>query len=148
MCLLLTKLSLSPSGQEQTLSLRRSQYIKAKVNTSHHLKKVDDTRGALEKSQRMGAKKEEELAEFHQELQELERAWRDYERHAQEELTNRKADIQLEEEQVIRETPQHNIKRDLRQQQHASNTWQHNMVATQHGSSTTWYQHITWYKHY
>uniref|UniRef100_A0A8C7LVV2 Structural maintenance of chromosomes protein n=1 Tax=Oncorhynchus mykiss TaxID=8022 RepID=A0A8C7LVV2_ONCMY len=87
---------------EQTLSLRRSQYIKAKVNTSHHLKKVDDTRGALEKSQRMGAKKEEELAEFHQELQELERAWRDYERHAQEELTNRKADIQLEEEQLER----------------------------------------------
>uniref|UniRef100_A0AAZ3QS05 Structural maintenance of chromosomes protein n=1 Tax=Oncorhynchus tshawytscha TaxID=74940 RepID=A0AAZ3QS05_ONCTS len=89
-------------GQEQTLSLRRSQYIKAKVNTSHHLKKVDDTRGALEKSQRMGAKKEEELAEFHQELQELERAWRDYERHAQEELTDRKADIQLEEEQLER----------------------------------------------
>uniref|UniRef100_A0A8C8GE76 SMC hinge domain-containing protein n=1 Tax=Oncorhynchus tshawytscha TaxID=74940 RepID=A0A8C8GE76_ONCTS len=87
---------------EQTLSLRRSQYIKAKVNTSHHLKKVDDTRGALEKSQRMGAKKEEELAEFHQELQELERAWRDYERHAQEELTDRKADIQLEEEQLER----------------------------------------------
>uniref|UniRef100_A0A8C7LVQ5 Structural maintenance of chromosomes protein n=1 Tax=Oncorhynchus kisutch TaxID=8019 RepID=A0A8C7LVQ5_ONCKI len=89
-------------GQEQTLSLRRSQYIKAKVNTSHHLKKVDDTHGALEKSQRMGAKKEEELAEFHQELQELERAWRDYERHAQEELTDRKADIQLEEEQLER----------------------------------------------
>uniref|UniRef100_A0A8C7LIW0 Structural maintenance of chromosomes protein n=1 Tax=Oncorhynchus kisutch TaxID=8019 RepID=A0A8C7LIW0_ONCKI len=87
---------------EQTLSLRRSQYIKAKVNTSHHLKKVDDTHGALEKSQRMGAKKEEELAEFHQELQELERAWRDYERHAQEELTDRKADIQLEEEQLER----------------------------------------------
>ncbi|XP_052322255.1 structural maintenance of chromosomes protein 1B isoform X2 [Oncorhynchus keta] len=89
-------------GQEQTLSLRRSQYIKAKVNTAHHLKKVDDTRGALEKSQRMGAKKEEELAEFHQELQELERAWRDYERHAQEELTDRNADIQLEEEQLER----------------------------------------------
>uniref|UniRef100_A0A674EX09 Structural maintenance of chromosomes protein n=1 Tax=Salmo trutta TaxID=8032 RepID=A0A674EX09_SALTR len=89
-------------GQEQTLSLRRSQYIKAKVNTAHHLKKVDDTRGALEKGQRMGAKKEEELAEFHQELQELERAWRDYERHAQEELTDRGADIQLEEEQLER----------------------------------------------
>uniref|UniRef100_A0A674EX54 Structural maintenance of chromosomes protein n=1 Tax=Salmo trutta TaxID=8032 RepID=A0A674EX54_SALTR len=87
---------------EQTLSLRRSQYIKAKVNTAHHLKKVDDTRGALEKGQRMGAKKEEELAEFHQELQELERAWRDYERHAQEELTDRGADIQLEEEQLER----------------------------------------------
>ncbi|CAB1322747.1 unnamed protein product [Coregonus sp. 'balchen'] len=89
-------------GQEQTLSLRRSQYIKAKVNTAHHLKKVDDAGGALQKGQRTRAKKKEELAEFHQELLELERAWRDYERHAQEEWANRGTDIQLEEEQLER----------------------------------------------
>uniref|UniRef100_A0A6Q2YEA5 Structural maintenance of chromosomes protein n=1 Tax=Esox lucius TaxID=8010 RepID=A0A6Q2YEA5_ESOLU len=87
---------------EQALSLRRPQYIKAKVNTSHHQKKVDDVGVALLKSQRIEAKKEEELAEFRQDLQQLETVWRDYERHAQEEGAHLRADIQLEQDQVNR----------------------------------------------
>ncbi|KAL0968626.1 hypothetical protein UPYG_G00269310 [Umbra pygmaea] len=87
-------------GHEQTLSLRRPQYIKAKVNTSHHRKKVDTACGALQKSQGMEARKEQELAELKQELQELEKAWVDYERHAQEDVASHGADIQLEQEQL------------------------------------------------
>uniref|UniRef100_A0A669DUT2 Structural maintenance of chromosomes protein n=1 Tax=Oreochromis niloticus TaxID=8128 RepID=A0A669DUT2_ORENI len=49
---------------EQILSQSRSQYIKAKVNTSHHIKKAEDLRDALKKSQRMFSVKEQELEDY------------------------------------------------------------------------------------
>ncbi|XP_067090421.1 structural maintenance of chromosomes protein 1B [Osmerus mordax] len=93
-------------AQEQTLSLRRPQYIKAKVNTSHHMKKAAEARGALQKCQRLMTKKEEELADYRQDLDKLERAWRNYERKVQEERSSCGVDITLEDEQVTVILPQ------------------------------------------
>ncbi|XP_071375604.1 structural maintenance of chromosomes protein 1B [Centroberyx affinis] len=87
-------------AQEQILSLRRPQYIKVKVNTSHHMKKAEEVRAALQKGRKLRAMKEEELAESRREIAELERAWRSYERQVQEEGASRGGDIQLEEEQL------------------------------------------------
>ncbi|KAM4619154.1 structural maintenance of chromosomes protein 1B [Polymixia lowei] len=86
--------------QEQTLSLRRPQYIKAKVNTSHHAKKAEEARAALQKSLRLRAVKEGEQAQVRQEMAELEKAWKSYERQAEEERVSHSRDIQLEADQL------------------------------------------------
>lgn len=90
----------SSRSQEETLNHQRPQYIRAKVNTSHHQRKVDETRTSLLKSQKQEAKKEQELQELETELQELERAWRVYEREIEERAAQRGEDVHLEEAQV------------------------------------------------
>lgn len=93
-------LTLSLSAQEHSLSQSRSQYIKAKVNTSHHKKKAVEVRDALRKSQKLMAIKEQELAEERQEIVELERTWKIYERQLQEKRASCRTDIELNEDQV------------------------------------------------
>ncbi|XP_036962606.1 structural maintenance of chromosomes protein 1B isoform X2 [Acanthopagrus latus] len=88
--------------QEQIHSQCRSQYVKAKVNTSHHMKKAEKLRDALRKSQRLIVNKEQELAENQQEITELERAWRNYEKQVQEKGASRGRDIELDEDQLAR----------------------------------------------
>uniref|UniRef100_A0A669EZN1 Structural maintenance of chromosomes protein n=1 Tax=Oreochromis niloticus TaxID=8128 RepID=A0A669EZN1_ORENI len=88
--------------QEQILSQSRSQYIKAKVNTSHHIKKAEDLRDALKKSQRMFSVKEQELEEHQQENSELKRTWRNYEKQVQEQGAARGRDIELDMDQSER----------------------------------------------
>uniref|UniRef100_A0A8D3CQN5 Structural maintenance of chromosomes protein n=1 Tax=Scophthalmus maximus TaxID=52904 RepID=A0A8D3CQN5_SCOMX len=87
---------------EHALSHSRSQYIKAKVNTSHHTKKVGEVRGALKKSQNLLAMKEQQLAEGRQELTDLDRTWRNYERQVQQQGATHGRDIELEKDQVSR----------------------------------------------
>uniref|UniRef100_A0A667YJS6 Structural maintenance of chromosomes protein n=1 Tax=Myripristis murdjan TaxID=586833 RepID=A0A667YJS6_9TELE len=89
-------------AQEQILSLRQPQYIKVVVNTSHHMKKAEEVRAALQKGQKLMVKKKEELAESRQEIAELERAWKSYERQVQEEQAAQLRGIQLAEDQVGR----------------------------------------------
>ncbi|XP_070763568.1 structural maintenance of chromosomes protein 1B [Enoplosus armatus] len=89
-------------AQEHVLSQCRSQYIKAKVNTSHHMKKAEEVRDAVRKSQRLMANKEQELAEGRQEITELERTWKNYEKQAREKETSRGRDIELDEDQLER----------------------------------------------
>uniref|UniRef100_A0A3Q4MUB8 Structural maintenance of chromosomes protein 1B-like n=1 Tax=Neolamprologus brichardi TaxID=32507 RepID=A0A3Q4MUB8_NEOBR len=88
--------------QEQILSQSQSQYIKAKVNTSHHVKKADDLRDALKKSQRMFSIKEQELEEHQQEISQLKRSWRNYEKQVQEQGAARGRDIELDMDQSER----------------------------------------------
>ncbi|XP_044213194.1 structural maintenance of chromosomes protein 1B isoform X1 [Thunnus albacares] len=88
-------------AQEHVLSQSRSQYIKAKVNTSHHKKKAEGVRDALKKSQKLMALKEQELAEDRQEIAELERTWRKYEKQVRKESVSRR-DIELDEDQLER----------------------------------------------
>lgn len=90
----------SSRSQEETLSHQRPQYIRAKVNTSHHHRKAEEMRISLLKSQKQWAKKEQELQELETELAELERAWRVYEREIEEQAAQRGEDVQLEEAQV------------------------------------------------
>ncbi|XP_022611922.1 structural maintenance of chromosomes protein 1B-like [Seriola dumerili] len=87
-------------SQEHILSQTRSQYIKAKVNTSHHRKKAEEVRNALKKSQKLFAIKNQELAEGRQEIAELERTWRNYEKQQQQQAASRGRDIELEEDQL------------------------------------------------
>ncbi|XP_029290074.1 LOW QUALITY PROTEIN: structural maintenance of chromosomes protein 1B [Cottoperca gobio] len=89
-------------AQEHNLSQCRSQYIKAKVNTSHHTKKAEEVRDALRKSQKLKAIKEQELAEGRQEISELERTWRNYEKQVQEKGAALGRDIDLDEDQLER----------------------------------------------
>ncbi|XP_071347064.1 structural maintenance of chromosomes protein 1B isoform X2 [Trachinotus anak] len=89
-------------AQEHILSQSRSQYIRAKVNTSHHMKKAEKVRDALKKNQKLLAIKKKELAEGRQEIAELERTWRNYEKQVQQQATTRGRDIELEADQLER----------------------------------------------
>lgn len=64
------------------------------------MKKAEKLRDALRKSQRLIVNKEQELAENQQEITELERAWRNYEKQVQEKGASRGRDIELDEDQV------------------------------------------------
>ncbi|KAM7002632.1 structural maintenance of chromosomes protein 1B [Tautogolabrus adspersus] len=88
--------------QEHVQSQCRSQYIKAKVNTSHHMKKAQEVHDALRKSQKLMAIKEQEMAGGRQEIAELEMTWRSYEKQAQEMGDSRGRDIDLDEDQLER----------------------------------------------
>lgn len=82
------------------MSQHRSQYVKAKVNSSHHRKKVEEHEQALRKGQKLLAMMESELEEERQELAQLERAWRRYEKEVQEKGTSGGRDIELDGDQV------------------------------------------------
>ncbi|XP_034031732.1 structural maintenance of chromosomes protein 1B [Thalassophryne amazonica] len=90
------------SAQEHVLSQCRSQYVKAKINASHHMKKAEEMRSALKKSKILKAAKEQELAEGLQEVANLEQTWKNYERQVQEQEASRGRDIELQEEQLER----------------------------------------------
>ena len=103
--LLLTRMfwstfTLLHSGQEHILSQSRSQYIKAKVNTTHYTKKAEEIHHAVRKSRKLLANKEQELAEGRQEKAELERTWKNYEKQVQAEGTAGGRDIELDKDQV------------------------------------------------
>ncbi|XP_032378601.1 structural maintenance of chromosomes protein 1B [Etheostoma spectabile] len=87
-------------AQEHILSQCRSQYIKAKVNTSHHMKKAEEVRDALKKSQKLIASKEWELTAGRQEISELERTWKNYEKQIQEKGASLGRDVELDKDQL------------------------------------------------
>uniref|UniRef100_A0A7N8XW47 Structural maintenance of chromosomes protein n=1 Tax=Mastacembelus armatus TaxID=205130 RepID=A0A7N8XW47_9TELE len=89
-------------AQEHILSQSHSKYIKAKVNTSHHMKKIEEVRNTLKKSQKLLLIKEQKVAEGQQEMGELERTWRNYEKQVQEQEAARGEDVELDEDQVKR----------------------------------------------
>ncbi|KAK5866917.1 hypothetical protein PBY51_011450 [Eleginops maclovinus] len=89
-------------AQEHTLSQCRAHYIKAQVNTSHHMKKAMDLHAALRKIQKLIAIKEQELAEGQEEICELERTWRNYEKQTQEKAAALRKIIELDEDQFER----------------------------------------------
>ncbi|XP_041111222.1 structural maintenance of chromosomes protein 1B isoform X2 [Polyodon spathula] len=89
-------------AQEQALNQKRPQYIKAKVNTSHQIKKVEEAKSSLKKSEKQFSKKEQEIQELENELADLEKAWRDFERKVEEQTLTVGRDVQLEESQVKR----------------------------------------------
>uniref|UniRef100_A0A3P8SNH0 Structural maintenance of chromosomes 1B n=1 Tax=Amphiprion percula TaxID=161767 RepID=A0A3P8SNH0_AMPPE len=88
--------------QEHILTQSRSQYVKAKVNTSHHMKKAEEARCSLKKSQKLLTIKEQELAEDRQEIVELERTWKNYEKQVREQEATKRRDIELDEDQLER----------------------------------------------
>ncbi|XP_040019206.2 structural maintenance of chromosomes protein 1B [Gasterosteus aculeatus] len=87
-------------AQEHVLSQCQSQYIKAKVSTSHHMKKEKEACEALKKSQKLIAIKEQELAEERQEISELETIRRNYATQQKKKGTSMERVIELDEDQL------------------------------------------------
>lgn len=87
-------------AQEHVLSQCRSQYVRAKVNSSHHRKKVEEHQQALRKGQKLLAVTESDLEEERQEIAQLERAWKRYEKEVQEKSTTGGRHIELDRDQV------------------------------------------------
>ncbi|KAJ8381995.1 hypothetical protein SKAU_G00027730 [Synaphobranchus kaupii] len=90
------------TAQEKTLGLQRPQYIKAKVNTSHHERKAEEAHAALLKGHKQQHRKEQELEELRGELAELERAWSSFQRKVEEKGAARDISVQLEVAQLER----------------------------------------------
>ncbi|XP_034443413.1 structural maintenance of chromosomes protein 1B isoform X1 [Hippoglossus hippoglossus] len=89
-------------AHEHILSQARSQYIKAKVNTTHHMKKAEEVSYALKKGQSVLAIQKQDVAEGRREIAELDRTWKNYEEQAQQQGASHRRDIELEEDQLER----------------------------------------------
>uniref|UniRef100_A0A8C3SRS2 Structural maintenance of chromosomes protein n=1 Tax=Chelydra serpentina TaxID=8475 RepID=A0A8C3SRS2_CHESE len=85
---------------EASLNQKRPQYIKAKENTSHQVKKVDMAKKSLKDHEKHLAKQEQNIKELDAELTDVERSWRAYEKKVEEEMLQRRADVELEASQV------------------------------------------------
>ncbi|KAM9815022.1 structural maintenance of chromosomes protein 1B [Syngnathus typhle] len=86
-------------AQEHVLSQSRSHFVKTKVNTSHHLKKIAEFQVSAKKSQKVLGRTEEELAEAQQEKRELEKTWRFYEEQFRQQRMSLGGEVELDESQ-------------------------------------------------
>lgn len=85
---------------EAILSKKRPQYIKAKENTSHHLKKLDLSKKLITDNEKQCSKQEDDIRALEAELVDLDRAWRSLEKQMEEEMLHKGRDIELENSQV------------------------------------------------
>ncbi|XP_036276154.1 structural maintenance of chromosomes protein 1B [Pipistrellus kuhlii] len=86
---------------EALLSQKRPQYIKAKENTSHHLKKLDMAKKSVKDSEKQCSKQEDDIKALETELADLDIAWKSFEKHS-EEVLQKVRDIELEASQLDR----------------------------------------------
>lgn len=89
---------------EALLNQKRPQYIKAKENTSHHLKKLDVAKKSIKDSEKQCSKQEDDIKALETELVDLDGAWRSFEKHIEEEILHKGRDIELEASQVKKAT--------------------------------------------
>uniref|UniRef100_A0A2I3HCK4 Structural maintenance of chromosomes 1B n=1 Tax=Nomascus leucogenys TaxID=61853 RepID=A0A2I3HCK4_NOMLE len=87
---------------ETLLNQKRPQYIKAKENTSHHLKKLDVAKKSIKDSEKQCSKQEDDIKALETELADLDAAWRSFEKQIEEEMLHKKRDIELEASQLDR----------------------------------------------
>ncbi|XP_031753498.1 structural maintenance of chromosomes protein 1B isoform X2 [Xenopus tropicalis] len=85
--------------QEVSLSHLRPQFIKAKENTAHHLKKVETAKKNVANNEKQCHKLEQDKSELETEIEDIETAWRLFERKVEEDRQRRLGDIELEESQ-------------------------------------------------
>ncbi|XP_058597004.1 structural maintenance of chromosomes protein 1B isoform X4 [Neofelis nebulosa] len=87
---------------EALLNQKRPQYIKAKENTSHHLKKLDVAKKSIKDSEKQCSKQEDDIKALETELVDLDGAWRSFEKQVEEEILYKGRDIELEASQLDR----------------------------------------------
>ncbi|KAM4675560.1 structural maintenance of chromosomes protein 1B-like [Discoglossus pictus] len=87
-------------AQEMSLNHVRPQYIKAKENTSHHKKKIENATKSLNNNEKHCHKLEQEIHELETEMEDVQRAWRAFQKKVEEDLKSRQADVELEESQL------------------------------------------------
>ncbi|XP_031207586.1 structural maintenance of chromosomes protein 1B isoform X2 [Mastomys coucha] len=87
---------------EAVLNQKRPQYIKAKENTSHHLKKLDLSKKLITDNEKQCSKQEDGIRALVAELADLDRAWRSFEKQMEEKILHKGRDIELENSQLDR----------------------------------------------
>lgn len=85
---------------EASLIQQKPLYIKAKENTSYQIKKVDMSKKSLRDKEKSCDKEKQNIKELEIELNDIEKAWRAFEKKAEEEILQRAAAIELGESQV------------------------------------------------
>ncbi|CAN2389511.1 Structural maintenance of chromosomes [Pristimantis euphronides] len=86
--------------QDISLNNLRPQYIKAKENTTHQIKKCESTKSSLKNTEKRCNKLEQEIVELETEIDAIQEAWREFERKVQEDEARRQVDVELEQSQV------------------------------------------------
>ncbi|XP_057282882.1 structural maintenance of chromosomes protein 1B isoform X1 [Pezoporus wallicus] len=86
---------------EASLIQQRPLYIKAKENTSYQIKKVEMSKKLLRDKEKSCDKEKQNIKELETELNDIEKAWRTFEKKA-EEILQRAADTELGESQLER----------------------------------------------
>ncbi|XP_075572912.1 structural maintenance of chromosomes protein 1B [Pelecanus crispus] len=87
---------------EASLIQQRQLYIKAKENTSYQIKKVEMSKKSLRDKEKSCDKEKQNIKELERELDDIEKAWRAFEKKTEEELLQRATRIELEESQLER----------------------------------------------
>ncbi|NXP51548.1 SMC1B protein, partial [Heliornis fulica] len=87
---------------EALLIQQKSLYVKAKENTLYQIKKVEMSKKSLKDKEKSCDKEKQNIKELEIELNDIEKAWREFEKKAEEEILQRAADVELEESQLER----------------------------------------------
>ncbi|XP_063178666.1 structural maintenance of chromosomes protein 1B [Chroicocephalus ridibundus] len=87
---------------EASLIQQRPLYIKAKENTSYQIKKVEMSKKSLRDKEKSCDKEKQNIKELEIELNDIEKAWRTFEKKTEEEMLQREARIELRESQLER----------------------------------------------
>lgn len=82
------------------MNQKRPQYIKAKENTSHKIKKLEAARKSLQNAQKMYKKRKGDMDELDKEMKAVELSKQDFEERMEEEAQSQGQDLTLEENQV------------------------------------------------
>ncbi|XP_056373472.1 structural maintenance of chromosomes protein 1B [Hyla sarda] len=86
--------------KETSLNDLRPQYIKAKENTTHQIKKSESTKSSLKNNEKQCNKLDQEIVELEMEISAVQEARRGFERRVEEDQTQREVDIELEQSQL------------------------------------------------
>ncbi|KAM6386166.1 structural maintenance of chromosomes protein 1B [Alca torda] len=87
---------------EASLIQQRPLYIKAKENTSYQIKKVEMSKKSLRDKEKSCDKEKQNIKALEIELNDIEKAWRAFEKKTEEEILQREALIELRENQLER----------------------------------------------
>uniref|UniRef100_A0A4W5KHQ8 Structural maintenance of chromosomes protein 1A n=1 Tax=Hucho hucho TaxID=62062 RepID=A0A4W5KHQ8_9TELE len=88
------------SRDQQTLNQKRPQYIKAKENTSHKIKKLEAAKKSLQNAQKLYKKRKGDMDELEKEQGSVEMARQEFDDRMEEEAQSQGQDLTLEENQV------------------------------------------------
>ncbi|KAM4021037.1 structural maintenance of chromosomes protein 1A isoform 2-T2 [Anomaloglossus baeobatrachus] len=86
--------------KDAELNQKRPQYIKAKENTSHKIKKLEAAKKSLQNAQKQYKKRKGDMDELEKEMQSVEKARQEFEERMEEESQSQGRDLTLEENQV------------------------------------------------
>ncbi|NWV19313.1 SMC1A protein, partial [Origma solitaria] len=86
--------------KDSELNQKRPQYIKAKENTSHKIKKLEAARKSLQNAQKQYKKRKADMDELEKEMLSVEKSRQEFEERMEEESQSQGRDLTLEENQA------------------------------------------------